>query len=114
MKRFLLIVLIIFSAHLAFSQTSDEIFIADIFTPNGDGRNDVLAVRGNNIIELDFNVYDRWGNLVFQTRQVDDGWDGTHLNGGKELNAGVYFYYIKATMIDGKEYEIKSDVTLSR
>ena len=112
MKSFFTIIILAFSISISYSQTSEEVFIADIFTPNGDGKNDELAVRGNNIIELDFLVYDRWGNLVFQTRQVDEGWDGK--KAGKDMPAGVYLYYIKASMIDGKEYEFKSDVTLSR
>ncbi|MEM9991398.1 MAG: gliding motility-associated C-terminal domain-containing protein, partial [Bacteroidota bacterium] len=53
------------------------IFIPAAFTPNGDGRNDVLFVRGLPIESMVFSVYNRWGELVFQTTDQSVGWDGT-------------------------------------
>src|SRR6185369_17495702 len=46
---------------------STDIFLPDIFSPNNDGSNDVLFVRGNGIREMTFQVYDRWGNKVFES-----------------------------------------------
>jgi len=89
-----------------------ELFIADAFSPNGDGVNDVLYVRGNGVVELDFFIYNRWGQQVFESHDVDQGWDGTFK--GKDLNAEVFVYYIKATSRQGEEVEMKGDVSLIR
>jgi gliding motility-associated-like protein len=87
-----------------------EIFIPSAFSPNGDGQNDILFVRSNKPVEsLEFNVYDRIGELVFSTTDINKGWDGTFNN--QKMNNGVFFYYCKAT-IDGKELSFKGDVTL--
>jgi PKD repeat protein len=53
------------------------IFVPNIFSPNGDGVNDMLFVRGKGVAELKFFVYDRWGEKVFETTRLDVGWDGT-------------------------------------
>ena len=89
-----------------------ELFIADAFSPNGDGVNDVLYVRGNGVAELEFLVYNRWGQKVFESHDVDQGWDGTFK--GKALNSEVFVYYIKAISKQGEEIEMKGDVSLVR
>jgi gliding motility-associated-like protein len=89
-----------------------ELFIADAFSPNGDGVNDVLYVRGNGVAELDFLVYNRWGQKVFESQDVNQGWDGTFK--GKALNSEVFVYYIKAISKQGEEIEMKGDVSLVR
>ena len=89
-----------------------ELFIADAFSPNADGVNDVLFVRGNGVVELDFMVYNRWGQKVFESHDVDQGWDGTFK--GKVLNSEVFVYYVKAKTRHGEEIEMKGDVSLVR
>ncbi len=89
-----------------------ELFIADAFSPNADGVNDALFVRGNGVVELDFMVYNRWGQKVFESHDVDQGWDGTFK--GKVLNSEVFVYYIKAKTRNGEEIEMKGDVSLVR
>src|SRR5690606_9499157 len=54
-----------------------DIFIPNTFTPNGDGNNDLLFVRGRHITDLELMVFDRWGEKVFETRDQSIGWDGT-------------------------------------
>jgi gliding motility-associated-like protein len=88
------------------------IYIPNIFSPNGDGKNDILYVRGKGIKTLYFAVYDRWGEKVFETTDLNHGWDGTYK--GKELNKAVFVYYVKVTFIDNSEVEQKGDVTLIR
>ncbi len=90
----------------------NNLFIPDAFSPNGDGNNDKLFVRGNNFKELYFAVYDRWGEKVFETMDKNNGWDGTYK--GKELSGAVFVYYCKGKYIDGKEFKQKGDVTLVR
>jgi gliding motility-associated-like protein len=81
----------------------------DAFTPNGDGVNDVIHVKGKNIDEvLEFKVFNRWGNIVFETSDIDKGWDGT-LN-GKKLPSDTYTYFIRA--LTNHDYEISRKGTI--
>jgi gliding motility-associated-like protein len=88
------------------------VFIPDIFSPNGDGNNDVFRLRGHGIIALEFLVYSRWGELVFSSKDINKGWDGT-IN-GKPQPSGNYIYYIQASLNDGSVQELKGEVTLVR
>ena len=88
------------------------IFVPDIFSPNGDGTNDMLFVRAKGFSELNFIVYDRWGEKVFETTTPDKGWDGRYKN--KEAESGVYVWYLNITMLDGSVISKKGDVTLIR
>ncbi|MGC6434171.1 MAG: T9SS type B sorting domain-containing protein [Crocinitomicaceae bacterium] len=87
-----------------------SIFIPNAFSPNGDGNNDLVYVRGQMIDELLFRVYDRWGNLIFETTERSIGWDGTYK--GKKCAPDVYDYYLKVKCIDQIETEIKGNITL--
>ncbi|MGE0569237.1 MAG: gliding motility-associated C-terminal domain-containing protein [Bacteroidia bacterium] len=93
-------------------EESTEIFIPDIFSPNGDGANDVFYVRGNGIKEMNFYIYDRWGNKVFESHDANDGWKGDYK--GKNAESGVYAYYLDATMFNDKKITKKGDLTLIR
>ncbi|MDD3878224.1 MAG: gliding motility-associated C-terminal domain-containing protein [Bacteroidales bacterium] len=86
--------------------------VPDIFSPNGDGQNDILFVRGEGILNLDFGVYTRWGEKVFQTTSKDIGWDGTYK--GKQLDPGIFVYYLKARLTNNVEVNVKGDLTLVR
>lgn len=89
-----------------------DIYIPNAFTPNNDGENDVLYVRGNNIKELYFAVYDRWGEKVFDTKDQNVGWDGTFK--GREADPAVFVYYLEVTCIGNETYFKKGNVTLIR
>ncbi|MFZ5553531.1 MAG: gliding motility-associated C-terminal domain-containing protein [Bacteroidota bacterium] len=88
------------------------IYVPNAFTPNGDLENDFLFVRGNNITELLFRVYDRWGEKVFETTDINIGWDGTFR--GRDCDPAVFDYYLKATCLGGDEFFKKGNVTLIR
>ena len=90
----------------------NNLFIPDAFSPNGDGNNDKLFVRGNNIKEVYFAVYDRWGEKVFETTDKNIGWDGSYK--GNNLNGAVFVYYCFGKYNDGLEFKQKGDVTLVR
>lgn len=92
--------------------TDPYIFVPNTFTPNGDNNNDVLFVRGNYIDVLEFYVYNRWGEKVFESRNKNDGWDGTYK--GEPLGTDVYGYYLKALCLGGEEFFKKGNVTLLR
>ena len=95
-----------------FVEFENVIWVPNIFSPNGDGNNDVLYVRGKGIAQLNFFVYDRWGEKVFETTNLDQGWNGKFR--GKEMNKAVFVYYLEATFIDGSKVTKKGDVTLIR
>jgi gliding motility-associated-like protein len=89
------------------------VLVPNAFSPNGDGLNDVFKVE--NITSqkiLVFQVYDRWGKLVFETQDPDKGWDGMYKN--KPMNSDVYQYYIKLAYPDDYMQEFKGNVTLIR
>jgi len=88
------------------------IFVPNAFTPNGDGKNDVLFVRGVNLDEIYFAVYDRWGAMVFETDDLERGWDGK-IN-GEIVSGDAYGYYLKAICFGGQQYFKKGNVTVLR
>jgi gliding motility-associated-like protein len=87
-----------------------ELFLPNAFSPNGDGQNDVYYVRGNCIATLQFEIYNRWGELVFSTTDHTIGWDGTWRE--KECETAVFTYFLKATMLDGTEVEKQGNISL--
>jgi len=89
-----------------------DIFVPNTFTPNGDGQNDILFVRGRNIASLEFLVFDRWGELVFTTNDAAHGWDGTFQ--GRPVDPAVFVYHLTAYCLDGQRYFTKGNVTVVR
>ncbi|MBN2729754.1 MAG: gliding motility-associated C-terminal domain-containing protein [Bacteroidales bacterium] len=90
--------------------TDPHAVVPNAFSPNGDGENDMLFVRGKDVAQLNFIIYDRWGEKVFETQSLNIGWDGTFR--GKELDPGVFVYYMHAIFTDGSEKIEKGDITL--
>lgn len=66
-------------------------YVPDAFTPNGDNVNDVVFIEGFCIEEIDWKIYDRWGELMFESFDKDLGWDGTHK--GEPCEMGTYGSY---------------------
>ncbi|MCO6499567.1 MAG: gliding motility-associated C-terminal domain-containing protein [Vicingus serpentipes] len=89
-----------------------HIFLPNIFSPNGDGSNDVFFVRGKGIKSLSMVIYSRWGEKVFETSDKDEGWDGRFR--GQDMNAAVFVYYVRAVMVTDEVIEQKGNVTLVR
>jgi gliding motility-associated-like protein len=89
--------------------------VPNVFTPNGDGSNDVFFLKTSNLTEITAVVFDRWGNKVYDLTSGTGNiaWDGKNLE-QKDCAAGTYFYIIKATGKDGIEYEKKGNVSLYR
>ncbi|MFY9310218.1 MAG: gliding motility-associated C-terminal domain-containing protein [Bacteroidia bacterium] len=88
------------------------VFVANVFSPNGDGNNDILHLLGNSIDELTFTIYDRWGGKVFETTDASVGWDGSFK--GKPMNVGVFVYFAKGKFKNGEEFDRSGNVTLLR
>jgi len=81
-------------------------FYPNVFTPNGDGRNDVFFIRSTEIQELDVNIYNRWGTLIYHFDKPGGSWDGTTLS-GLPANDGDYYFILKGVYKDGKPIEEK-------
>jgi len=88
------------------------VYIPNTFTPNGDGRNEVFNVSGDYIKTLDMKIYDRWGNLIYHTTNVESGWNGS--KNGALLQQDVYVYVISVTDPLMNPYSYKGTVTLLR
>ena len=88
----------------------DDVFVATAFTPNGDGNNDVLNVRGTDISTMDFRIVNQWGELIFESRSQNFGWDGTH--NGKPAPPGTYHFLLNYTNRLGSEKQLKGLITL--
>lgn len=82
------------------------------FSPNGDGVNDILYVRGAGVERMNFKVFNRWGELLFETNSMDIGWDGTYKGNPQEMEA--YAWTLSATFIDGSTANKSGNVTLLR
>ena len=95
-----------------------KIFVPTAFSPNGDLNNDRLLVHGQQSARvLDFRVYDRWGELVyegkdFQINDTDIGWDGEFR--GKQMDPGVYVWVLEVQYMDGVKEIFKGNTTLIR
>lgn len=87
-----------------------EIFVPNVFTPNGDGKNDVLKVFGNYIATIDLRIFTQWGEMIFQTNDPAAGWDGKHK--GQLQPVGVYVYTLKVVRQDGTTVTKKGSVNL--
>lgn len=92
-------------------------YVPNSFTPNGDGINDIWKPKGNNIDPNSYHlqIFDRYGHLVFETRELEEGWDGDVDAGGYFGQNAVYVYRItaaSATTLEEKEF--KGHITLIR
>ncbi|MFD1553626.1 hypothetical protein DNU06_16250 [Putridiphycobacter roseus] len=86
------------------------VFVPSAFTPDSDNVNDQVFVRGYNIEEMNFMIFDRWGEVVFETQNQNEGWDGIFR--GKPLDPDVYVYHLQVKCVDGQENLIKGNITL--
>ena len=94
-------------------RTSPRVFVPTAFTPNGDGKNEIVAPIAVGLTKLDyFRIYNRWGQLVFQTTINGKGWDGKI--SGKEQGTSTYVWIVKGTDYTGKVVFEKGTVTLIR
>ncbi|MBA3901543.1 MAG: gliding motility-associated C-terminal domain-containing protein, partial [Bacteroidetes bacterium] len=92
-------------------EPNGEMFIPNIFSPNGDGNNDLLLVYGN-IKNMNLIIYNRWGQKVFETTNQAIGWDGTHK--GMPLDPAVFVYYLRVIHQNNIEEIKQGNITLIR
>ncbi|MBL7706102.1 MAG: gliding motility-associated C-terminal domain-containing protein [Taibaiella sp.] len=94
---------------------STDVQMPNAFSPNGDGKNDVFrpVFKIDRAYTIDhFTVYNRYGQLIYTTSNMNSGWDGYYK--GRLQDQGVYYYIVKISFMDGTEKTLKGDVTLIR
>jgi gliding motility-associated-like protein len=86
--------------------------VPDAFSPNGDGKNDILFARGFGVKTMSLSIYNRWGQKIFTSTDLKTGWDGTYK--GVAQPAEVYGYILDAVFESGKTYHKQGNVTVLR
>jgi len=89
-----------------------QLFIPDIFTPNGDGVNDAFIVKAKFVKTYSISIFSRWGEVVYASSNIVDRWNG--MNNNNYAVDGAYTYKIIATDIKNNEFVKTGTVTLSR
>jgi gliding motility-associated-like protein len=92
---------------------SSSLVYPNIFSPNMDGSNDIFVAIEKNISQLNCKIYNRYGILVSELKEVKSAWDGRSIS-GMELPAGVYYYIATGRGTDEKEYDLSGFVHLVR
>lgn len=88
----------------------EGVFIPNAFSPNDDGHNDILFVRSNVIVSMELQIFNRWGDLMFMSNNIGNGWNGRF--NGKPLPPDVYGYRLTYLCVDGEEYRKEGNVSL--
>ena len=86
--------------------------VPNAFSPNGKGGNNTFNVLGGPYKELEFKIYNNWGELIFESNDQSVGWDGRR--DGAEQPIGVYIYTVKAVTLNDEPHTLTGDVTLLR
>ena len=91
-------------------------YIPSAFTPNGDGQNDVFRPLGTGVNPKQYEmiIFNRWGEIVFETKNFEEGWDGTDIRSGTLVPAGIYPYRIRVgdTFDEKDRHEYQGSVTI--
>jgi gliding motility-associated-like protein len=90
------------------------VIFPNAFTPNGDGLNDEFKPLVFGLFETEvFDVFNRWGQLIYTSNDLQQGWNGE--SSGKDSEVGTYVYYLRGKSLStGKEYFLKGNVVLLR
>jgi gliding motility-associated-like protein len=91
------------SVYYCDEDTSSVGVIPNVFTPNGDEKNETFFIPNTGLQNIDCKIYNRWGSIVYNITAPNDFWDG-HTTSGEPCSNGVYYYILTATGTDGKEY----------
>ena len=93
------------SLYIIVDAVCGDVFVPNVFSPNGDGQNDILYVENRCLLSIEFIIYDRWGEKMFESNDPKQGWDGTYK--GEQLNGGGFVYYLRARLINQEGIVIK-------
>jgi gliding motility-associated-like protein len=87
-------------------------YVPSSFTPNDDNYNDVFFAKGSLISEFEISIFNRWGQQIYRSYDIDNGWDGNF--GQSQAPAGIYLYIVKYRDIDHRPYSVEGTVLLLR
>lgn len=88
------------------------VYVPNAFSPNGDGVNDVLKVHSQVLEEFTLLIFNRWGQIVWETSDASDTWDGTF--NGELLSPAVFDFYLRGTCYSKEKIELKGNINLIR
>lgn len=91
-----------------------NIFMPNAFTPDGDGLNDVYLIVGNGVVDFELSIFDRWGEMVFFSDNIETAWTGNHQKGDYFIPDGVYPYKLIYKGTDGVKITKRGHITLLR
>lgn len=89
-----------------------KIYIPNSFTPNNDGKNDIFRVYGEDIVDFKMIIYSRWGQTVYTSYDIENGWDGRTGLSGRIIQQDTFIYYVEATDRLGKKVSFQGPVYL--
>ncbi len=89
-----------------------NLFHPTAFTPNGDNLNDTFTVFGQYVVDFEMNIFNRWGELLFTTNDINSGWDGIYK--GREMPEGTYTFIANITDSTGRTFKRSGSVLLLR
>ncbi len=88
------------------------VYVPNSFSPNGDGLNDIFYLKGKGIYESLLQVFDRWGAMIFESADINSGWDGTYK--GSEVEIGTYAWKVLVKNKTGKTKSLAGHINLIR
>jgi gliding motility-associated-like protein len=77
-----------------------SVYVPSAFTPNDDGTNDMFKAIGMDVKDFSMIIFNRWGEKIFETKDINQGWDGTYK--GVPSPVGLYIWQIEANDNNGK------------
>jgi gliding motility-associated-like protein len=86
------------------------VYLPSAFSPNGDGVNDILYVRGTGISSIELLIYNRFGEVVFKSENINNGWDGTFRE--KNLKSDVFIVNLNTIFYDGEQKQLSGNLSL--
>jgi gliding motility-associated-like protein len=89
-----------------------QIYIPTAFSPNEDGKNDIFTAKGRYFVEFNLEIYDRWGNVIFESQDLNTGWNGTANDGVSPASPGNYGFKIYGLDTAGNKFEKVGSVKL--
>ena len=90
-----------------------RVFIPNAFSPNNDGLNDHFIVEASGFSQFDISIYNRWGDVIYSSYDIEKSWDGTNLSGDK-MNSGTYIYQLSITDYNNKLSLYNGEINLIR
>ncbi|HRP56301.1 gliding motility-associated C-terminal domain-containing protein [Agriterribacter sp.] len=100
------------TANVKTAVDNTDFFIPNAFTPNRDGRNDIFKVYGSSVTAAEIKIYNQWGAMLYETKDNEKGWNGTHNNNPQPV--GLYVYVIKVRLANEDTFIKKGTIRLIR